>query len=94
MKMPGTSVSIVAGSCRGMPVVASTVTPSAEMPDVIKTLAECGLHQLPVVEGERLVGMLTRADVVRYLQLSGELGLKSRRTADRADAAHDLRRAA
>jgi len=31
--------------------------------------------QLPVVEGDRLMGMLRRGDVIRFLQLRGELGV-------------------
>jgi CBS domain-containing protein len=38
-------------------------------------MAQRGVHQLPVVEDGRLLGLLTRADVLRYLQLRHELGM-------------------
>jgi Zn-dependent protease len=31
--------------------------------------------QLPVVEGDRVIGMLRRGDVIRFMQLRGELGI-------------------
>lgn len=39
----------------------------------LQTMAQDGLNQLPVVDGGRLVGMLDRAAVIRYVQLSREL---------------------
>jgi CBS domain-containing protein len=31
--------------------------------------------QLPVVEGDRVIGMLRRGDVIRFMQLRGDLGI-------------------
>jgi len=39
-------------------------------------LAENGLNQLPVLSDGRAVGLLTRADIMRYLQLREELNLR------------------
>ena len=39
---------------------------------------EQSLNQLLVLEGGQLVGFLHRADVIRYLQLSQELGMESK----------------
>ena len=33
------------------------------------------LHQLPVVANGRLVGMVTRADIMRFLEIRQDLGL-------------------
>jgi hypothetical protein len=38
-------------------------------------MAESGLHQLPVLQGGDVVGLLGRADIVRFLQLLAELHL-------------------
>ncbi len=42
----------------------------------LKLLAQHSLNQVPVLDGGRLVGLLSRADIIRYLQLSQELGVK------------------
>jgi CBS-domain-containing membrane protein len=52
-----------------------TVTPESELSAAIGLMAESGLHQLPVVQDGRLVGLLSRADIVRFLQLRQELHL-------------------
>lgn len=40
----------------------------------IQLMAEHSLDQLPVMAGERLVGLLRRADIIRYVQIHHELG--------------------
>jgi CBS domain-containing protein len=45
------------------PVV--TTTPDAKLQDAAKAMAELRLRRLPVIEGERLVGMLTENDILR-----------------------------
>jgi Zn-dependent protease/CBS domain-containing protein len=52
-----------------------TVSPDAELSVAIALMAESGLHQLPVVQGGDVVGLLGRADIVRFLQLLAELHL-------------------
>jgi CBS domain-containing protein len=51
-----------------------TVTPGDDMKTAVRLMAENGLNQLPVVVEERLVGMLNRADIIRYVQVHHELG--------------------
>jgi Zn-dependent protease/CBS domain-containing protein len=46
-----------------------TVPATAPVRDAIELLAEHEFEQVPVMDGDRLVGMLTRADVMRQLQL-------------------------
>jgi len=50
-----------------------TVSPTTEINTALRRMVEDGLNQLPVVEDGRLVGMLSRADVLRSLQLQEEL---------------------
>jgi len=51
-----------------------TVNPGDNMKTAVRLMAENGLNQLPVVVEERLVGMLNRADIIRYVQGHHELG--------------------
>ena len=76
------------------PAPLKTVAPSTDMREAIKLLGPGGLNQLPVVEGDQLVGMLTRADVLRFMQLRSELGLGSERIAQPDEATSSLRGAA
>ena len=46
-----------------------TVNADARVQDAVELLAEHDFEQLPVLEGDRFVGMVTRADVMRQLQL-------------------------
>lgn len=55
-----------------------TVDTDDDLSSALKLLAEYALNQVPVLSGGRLVGLLSRADVIRYLQLSRELGMKSK----------------
>jgi len=57
------------------PAPLATVAPMEHLGVAIGRMAQRGVHQLPVVEDERLLGLLTRADVLRYLQLRHELGM-------------------
>jgi Zn-dependent protease len=45
--------------------------PEEESDEAFATLAERDVDQLPVVQGGRLVGLLRRRDIVRWLQLQG-----------------------
>jgi len=45
----------------------------------MKLIAEHDLNQIPVMSQVKLVGMITRADVINYLHLSQELSLKGKR---------------
>ena len=50
-----------------------TIPAEADLADALKLMVESTLNQVPVVEDGRTVGLLARADVLRYLQLRGEL---------------------
>jgi len=63
--------------------VSEVMTPSAELETVspgddgniiLARLNARDVRQLPVVEGERLIGLLRRSDVLRYLQVRMALG--------------------
>ena len=49
------------------------VSPSDGLLDALKTMSEHDLHQLPVLRNGRVEGVLTRADIIRYLQTQAEL---------------------
>lgn len=50
-----------------------TVPADARVQDAVELLAEHEIEQLPVMDGDRFVGFLTRADVMRQLQLRESL---------------------
>lgn len=52
-----------------------TVSPQQELTDAIRLLAEYDINQLPVVDEGKLVGLLSRSNVIRFLQIKEELGL-------------------
>ena len=51
-----------------------TVKPEDNMSTAVQLMAEHGLDQLPVVVDDRILGMLGRADIIRYVQVHHELG--------------------
>lgn len=55
-----------------------TVTPDSALRAAVDALGEGDYEQLPVVEDGRLVGLLTRADVMRLLQIREALKLDAR----------------
>jgi Zn-dependent protease/CBS domain-containing protein len=54
-----------------------TVSPRATLAQALEALGRGDYEQIPVVEDGRLLGLLTRADVIRQFQLRTELGLGS-----------------
>ncbi len=48
-----------------------TVGPDDDVDEVAHVIVETGYNRIPVVEGERLVGVISRADVVRALAAGG-----------------------
>ncbi len=52
-----------------------TVGPDEELTNALTILAEHDINQLPVVEDGRLVGLLSRSNVMRLLQVRQELGV-------------------
>jgi Zn-dependent protease/CBS domain-containing protein len=61
-----------------------TVRPSDDLSDAVDKLTGNDLDQVPVMDAGRFVGMLTRADVMRQLQLREELGVESEAERERA----------
>jgi Zn-dependent protease/CBS domain-containing protein len=57
------------------PVPLQTVPPEASLDAALERMVEHGLHQLPVVQDGRVVGLLTRAGVLEYLKLGQALRL-------------------
>ena len=55
-----------------------TVDKDDDLSSALRLIAEHGINQVPVLEGGRLVGLLSRANIIHYLQLSQELGVKSK----------------
>lgn len=55
-----------------------TVDKNDDLSSALRLIAEHGVNQVPVLEGGRLVGLLSRTNIIYYLQLSQELGMKSK----------------
>lgn len=58
------------------PAPLKTVAPSNDLSAAVQLLVEGTYNQVPVTEGERVVGLLSRADILRFLQLRDELALQ------------------
>jgi Zn-dependent protease/CBS domain-containing protein len=56
-----------------------TATPTTSLKTVVKAMSDNDIHQLPVLQDGKLVGLLTRNAVIRALQLQQELGGPSTR---------------
>lgn len=52
-----------------------SVTLDADGSQVLAGLAARDVHQIPVMEGDRVVGVICRSDVLRVLQLKSDLGV-------------------
>ncbi|HET9016520.1 MAG TPA: site-2 protease family protein [Thermomicrobiaceae bacterium] len=50
-----------------------TTTPDAPLMPMLQAMAARDVHQIPVVEDGKLVGLLTRNGIIQYLQLHEEL---------------------
>jgi Zn-dependent protease/predicted transcriptional regulator len=55
-----------------------TVSPQQNLNDVLPLMAERDVNQLPVTQDGRLVGVVTRDAVMRYLEVRRNLGLHDR----------------
>lgn len=53
-----------------------SVKPGDNLDVALKVIAQHDLNQVPVIDQGKLVGILTRANVIGYLQLRQELGMK------------------
>jgi Zn-dependent protease/CBS domain-containing protein len=58
------------------PMPLRQVKPDDDLSHALTLLGEHSIHQVPVLEGDRLVGLLTRAHIIWYLHSRGELGLR------------------
>ena len=50
-----------------------TVTPATPVMEALETMGRDDVNQLPVVSGSHLDGIITRANVVQFLQTRAEL---------------------
>jgi Zn-dependent protease len=64
-----------------------TVKPEDDLNTAMKLMAQYDLNQILVLNMGKLVGMLTRADVINYLQLSQELHIKDKHKTNSPGAA-------
>lgn len=62
-----------------------TVAPSTQLDEVVGLMTERRVKRLPVVDGEKLIGIVSRADVLRALS-----GAFAKAPADGADCADDV----
>jgi Zn-dependent protease len=53
-----------------------SVNENDDLNGALRILASKGLNQIPVMANGQLVGLLSRADVIRYLQTRQELGIR------------------
>ena len=58
------------------PIPLKQVAPNDELDQALALLGEHSIHQAPVMVGDRLVGLLTRAHIIRYLHSRGGPGLR------------------
>jgi Zn-dependent protease len=63
-----------------------TLTPEADLRAALELMVANGVHQLPIVREGTLVGMLSRSDVMRYMQLGAELNLRGSAASNAAPA--------
>ncbi len=61
----GLPVCDVEGNVLGVTAPAITIAPYRSVPDAARVMCERRVNRLPVVKDERLVGIVTRADLVR-----------------------------
>jgi len=53
-----------------------SVAPEDDLSSAMKLIAQHDINQVLVLKNGQLVGLLSRADIIQYLQLSQELGVK------------------
>lgn len=51
------------------------VSPDADGSQVLKSITAKDIHQIPVMEGEKIAGIICRSDILRFIQLRSELGV-------------------
>ena len=53
-----------------------TVLPEDDISSAMRSIAEHDINQVLVVHQRQPVGLLNRADIIRHLQVTQELGIK------------------
>jgi len=51
----------------------TTTDPQAELSVALEKMGRKGINQMPVMDGQEIVGMLSRADILKYLQVLQQL---------------------
>lgn len=51
------------------------VSPDADGSKVLNSITAKDIHQVPVMEGEKIAGIICRSDILRFIQLRSELGV-------------------
>lgn len=51
------------------------VSPNADGNKVLNSITAKDIHQVPVMEGEKIAGIICRSDILRFIQLRSELGV-------------------
>ena len=69
------------------PAPLKSVTPDNELIRALELLGEYSVHQAPVLEGDQLVGLLTRADIIEYLHRRKELDIEPQQPSARPTGA-------
>ncbi|MFO7774025.1 MAG: CBS domain-containing protein, partial [Dehalococcoidia bacterium] len=55
-----------------------SVSPEDDLNTALRIITKHDINQVLVIDGKRCAGIVTRADILNYLQLSQELGLKEK----------------
>jgi Zn-dependent protease len=72
---PSTSVHQAMTSADRLPVI----SPDVSLDEALQLMRKHNTHQLPVMEGDTLLGFVTRANIMRAVQLRVELGVAEKR---------------
>jgi len=51
-----------------------TVSLTDDLPTVLSLMATSDINQVPLVDGRVILGLIHRADVIRYIQVRQEIG--------------------
>jgi len=57
----------------------AVVSPAVTLDEALHLMAKLNIHQLPVVEGDTLLGFVTRADIMRTVKLRVDLRMAEKR---------------
>ncbi|NIM59121.1 MAG: CBS domain-containing protein [Candidatus Aminicenantes bacterium] len=51
------------------------VSPNADGSQVLNSITTKDIHQIPVMEGDKIAGIICRSDILRFIQFRSELGV-------------------